>query len=298
MRVAIYEQHLKLNESLAKESNLLAKRFSLKSYSRIENIDSLLLKRDISVEKKKNMLLKKLHSSIMAAFSINKNKFRKSAFESLKKKLDNIRRILNKLRSINYYLETAFLEDLRISKIKAVKSPKLRQQENLAPGELQALEYAAYMLIGRAAALDERLLGKYSGREKTVLVKEKAEIRNLGSTLRKETIVLEHLEAKIPTPKAASISLVKEPLFTHWASRVFALLAYLEHLCRIEKSVFGQLKGNRAARAKISKKIISIIKEKSKLLRIMEEKSVSMKKFTLGGKLKKNLHSLNAAFNL
>ena len=53
MRVVIYKQHLKLDESLAKESNLLAKKFSSKSYSRVENIGSLLLKRDISVEKKK-----------------------------------------------------------------------------------------------------------------------------------------------------------------------------------------------------------------------------------------------------
>ena len=53
----------------------------------------------------------------------------------------------------------------------------------------------------------------------------------------------------------------------------------------LEMVVLVQIKKNKKAKAKISKKISHIIMEKSKLLRIMEEKAVSMKKFNIGAKL-------------
>ena len=104
MAAVLAQRHLKLNESLAKESNKLAKNFNHKSYSKIDNIDTILLKRDISVEKKKNILIKKLHIEIANAFSIDKNKFNKKTFESFKKRLHIIRGIIIKLRGMNYYL--------------------------------------------------------------------------------------------------------------------------------------------------------------------------------------------------
>ena len=62
--VVINQKHLRLTEGLSKESNKLARSFNNKNYSKIENIDNLLLKRDISIEKKKRILIKKVHNTI------------------------------------------------------------------------------------------------------------------------------------------------------------------------------------------------------------------------------------------
>lgn len=317
MRVAIRQKHLSLTKRLAEELNSLARRFDARRYSKVENIDSLLLKRDISVEKKKRALVKELHKSIAEAFSIDKSKFSKRSFDSMKKRLHNIRRIINKLRSINYYLETAFLQDLRLlksektpearkflrfsalSKIKINdESQKARQKSSLGRDELEALEYTAYKLIRNAAALDKKILKEYAHKEVTVMVKEETETGDLGLILKKESELLEHLEAKLPPPKAATIALVREPIFTHWAARVFALLSYLEHIYYSESILFAKLKKNKAAKMRISRKISDLAKERSKLLRIMEEKSLSMKRFKLDSELKRELHSLAATISL
>src|SRR3989338_1607469 len=172
MMVVINQKHLRLTEGLSKESNKLARSFNNKNYSKIENIDNLLLKRDIPIEKKKRILIKKVHNVIVETFSIDKKKFDKKAFESLKKRLHNARKLIIKLRSINYYLETTFLEELKLSKFvkisearKSNKKPKLKQQNNLIRDELEALEYTAYKLIEKVAMLDKRLLSEYSHRE-------------------------------------------------------------------------------------------------------------------------------------
>ena len=299
MRVVINKQHLSLNEKLAKEVNRLAGGFNNKKYSKIENIDKMLLKQDISVEKKKSILLKQLHNSVLEAFSIDKKKFNKKAFEALKKKLHNLRKLIIKLRSINYYLETAFLGDLTILSTNAKgKNPKSKQQTALAKDELGALEYTTYKLIGEVVMLDKRLISGFSGREKKVLIMEKSEVKDLNSILKKESEVLEHLEAKLPPPKAATISLMKEPTFTHWIARVFSLLSYMDHIYGQEKTVFSRLKKNKSIQGKIKKKIMHIIREKSKLIRIMEEKAISMKTFKFDKELKKELHHFTAAINL
>ena len=299
MRVGAYQNQLDLGIKLAKESDLLVRRFSNKDYSRIEDIGDLLLQRDISVEKKKNILARKLHSEIAKAFSINKKKFNRQTFESIKKRLHSIRKIVIKLRSINYYLETLFLDELKLSKIKIRDgSFKLKRQDTLAGDELQALEYTAYKLIAEAAMLDKRLLSEYANKEKKVVVKEKFGIKDLGSILKKESWLLEHLEAKLPPPKAANISLIKEPVFTHWVARVFALLSRFEHLYAKESIIFRKLKQNKVIRMKINRKIMQLIKESSKLLRIIEEKEVSMKKFKIDSSIKKELHNLTTTITL
>lgn len=299
MRVVINQRHLSLNRRLAAESNKLVKRFNNKSYSKIGDISSMLLKRDISVEKKKSMLVKKLHEAVTTAFSIDKKNFNKNTFESLKKRLDGIRRIVIKLRSINYYLETIFLKDIMLSKTKANGSnSKPIQQNNLVRNELEALEYIAYMLIEEAVVLDKRLLKGYKHKEKEVMKKEKIEIKDIGLVLRKESIALEHLEAKLPPSNAASTSLLKEPVFTHWVARVFALLSYLEHMYKKESIIFGKLKKNRASKTKINRKIIHIMGEKARLLKVMQEKAVSMKKFRMGSELRKELHNLTTTIAL
>lgn len=292
------KKHLSLNEKLAGESNRLARRFDAKDYSRIENIDSLLLKKDISVEKKKCILVKKLHESIVKAFSINKEKFDRKTFELLKKRLYSTRRIIIKLRSINYHLETIFLEDLKLSKISAGAKPGSGRQDALARNELEALEYAAYKLIEKAVMLDKRLLSQYAKKERKMVVEEKSEFRDLGLIFRKESEVLEHLEAKLPPPNAASAGLIKEPNFTHWVARVFSLLSYMDHLYAGESIIFSMLKKNKLVKMKISRKIVHLVKEKSRLIRIMEQKLTPTREFKLNNNIRGELHKLTVTINL
>jgi len=291
--------HISLNDGLVKESNLLAQRFNAKAYSKIESADSLLSKRNITAEKKKQLLLQQLRKSILKALSINKKKFSKKAFEVLKKRLHSIRLIINKLRSINYYLESAFIEDLKTSKVKLpVDGSKDKQPDNLSKGELELLEYAAYRLIGKAIMLDKRLVQEYSYKRKKIIFEERLEARSLRALLNKETLVLEHLEAKIPPPTLVSGILLKDPTFTHWVARVFALLSYLEHLYSIEKEIFKKMKKNKTIKALISRKISDLVKEKSKLLSVLEAKEISMKRFNADSKIKKHMHNLTAVINL
>lgn len=299
MRVVINQRHFSLNDKLAKESNALLMKFNNKNYSKIENIDNLLIKRDISVEEKKGILIGKLHDLTLKTFSIDKKKFNIKTFDALKKRLSNLRRIVIKLRSINYYLETTFLEDLNLSKIKInYEVPMLRQQNNLARDELEALEYTTYKLIAEVVVLDKRLLSEYTNREKMAVKKEKIELKDLGLILRKESELLEHMEAKLPPPKALSIALIKEPTFTHWVARIFALLSYLAHIYAKELKIFKELKKNKLAKTKIRKKITHLIKERTKLIKIMEQKAISIKNFRFDSELKRELHNLTTTITL
>lgn len=299
MRVVISRGHLDINKKLAKELNNLAKNFNHRNYSKIENIDRILLKRDISVERKKEILLKSLHASLAKAFSANKGKLNRQALESLKARLANIRKIINKLRSINYYLETTFFQDIRISGVKIpYSSQRLAHKQALARDELEALEYMAYQLIGKAIMLDKKLLQEYSKKKRRVIEKEKHELNGLSWVLAKETELLEHLEAKIPPMSAANANLLKEPLFSHWISRIFALLGYLEHVYSKEKCILRQLKKNKDVKSRIEKKISHLIKEKSGLLRIMEHKAASIEKLGLSSKFKAGLHNFTTVIRV
>jgi len=298
MTVVLTKKHFSLNEKLAKESNIISRNFNIDRYLKIKNIDAILLKRDISVEKKKKVLMKELHESIANAFSIDKEKLNKKVFESLKKRLNNIRRTIIKLRTINYYLETAFLEELKTLKIKAIKDSKLRTQNTLARDELEALEFTTYKLIEEVVMLDKRLLKEYNKKAKMVISEGKVEIKDFEPILKKQSELLEHLEAKLPPSKAASIVLLKEPVFTHWVARIFALLSYLEHIYYKEIYVFSKLKKNKLLKIKINKKIVYLVREKSKLINVMEEKASSMKKFGIDDDFKKELHQLTTTIAL
>lgn len=299
MAVVIEQKHLSLNTRLAKLSNRLRKSFNYKTYSKIENIDSLLLNRDISVEKKKSILIEKLYNLIVSTFSINKNKLDKKTFELFKKRLQNIRKIIHKLRSINYHLETSFLEELKLSRIKINETgSKLKQRNTIAKGELEALEYTAYKLIEEVVMLDKKLLEEYKQKEKKVLKKEKIEASGINLILKKESELLEHLEAKIPTEKATNMNLLKEPTFTHWVARLFSLLSYLQHMYSKEVTIFNKLKKNKTVRNKINKKIINLVREKSRLLQIMEEKAISMEKLRIEEDFNRELHNLTTTINL
>ena len=297
MRVVISKGHLDINKKLVQELNNLAKNFNHKNYSKIENIDRILLRRDISVERKKEILLKILHASLAKAFSVNKGRLNRRTLGSLKGRLAGIRKIIDKLRSINYYLETTFFQDLRMAGVKIpANNQRLAHKQALARDELEALEYTAYQLIGKAIVLDKKLLQEYSKKEKKVIEKEKHELNGLGAALAKETELLEHLEAKIPP--MANANLLKEPMFSHWISRIFALLGYLEHVYSKEKEIFRQLKKNKAVKSRIEKKISHLVKEKSGLFRIMEQKAVSMEKLGISSKFKAELHNFTTVIRV
>ena len=297
--VVISPGHLSIGYRLAKEMNRLAKNFSYSNYSKMENIDRILLKRDISVERKKEILLKTLHASLTKALSVNKGKLNRRTLESLKVRLAIIRKVIDKLRGINYYLETTFFQDLGTAGVKIpAENQRMRHKQTLARDELEALEYMAYRLIEKVVVLDKRLLEGYAGKEKKIVAKEKTEIKDLGLVLAKESEALEHLEAKLPPPRLLPAALMKEPWFTHWVARVLALLSYIEHQYSKETRIFSKLKTNKSAKARIGKKIVQLARERSRLLDIMEDKAASMGKPKLDDEIKKELRSLTTTITL
>jgi len=298
MRVVISKEQLSLSERLAAESNRLSAKFSSKKYLRIENIDRELLKSSISVEKKKVMLLKRLHSLVIGAFSIRKNKFRRKQFESFKKKVHNIRRVVIKLRSINYYLATTFIRELGLPFNVQAGREKTERPIQLDNDELAMLEFTAYKLISEAVVLDNRLIEEYARKQRVAVLKEKSDIRDLRAILGKETALLEHLEAKLPPPSRITRALLKEPIFTHWVARVFALLGYLESMHAGEAREFALLKKNKAIKTKINRKIIDIVKEKYRLMSVMREKALSMKSYSRERELRQELHNFTTALTL
>ncbi len=299
MRVAVNKKHLSLNEMLAQQSNLQLKRFTSKNYSNTRDISNLLMKKDISIEKKKKIFIKKLHDSIIEAFSVSNAKFSKKTFDVLKVRVYVLRKLINKLRSINYYLETTFLEEVRHLKITKNKSDlKLNGVSALAHNDLEILEYTAYKLIEKAIMLDKNLLCEYSRKAKIIDAAANLAVKDLERILRKETAILEHLEAKLPPAKALTKDLVRQPRYTHWVARVFALLSYLGHLYYQEASIFNNLKMKKKAKIIIDRKITQMIGEKSKLIAILQEKSKSMNKLRIDSMLRREIHNLSTIITL
>ena len=299
MRVAVNKKHLSLNEMLAQQSNLQLKRFTSKNYSNTGDISHLLMKKDISIEKKKKIFIKKLHDSIIEAFSVSNAKFSKKTFDVLKVRVYVLRKLINKLRSINYYLQTLFLQELRNPKIAVGRSDsRPKQVDALAHNDLEILEYTAYKLIEKAIMLDKNLLSEYSKKRMIIAVKEKLAINDLEKILRKETAILEHLEAKLPPANALTKDLVRQPKYTHWVARVFALLSYLGHLYYQEASIFNNLKMKKKAKIIIDRKITQMIGENSKLIAILQEKSKSMNKLRIDSMLRREIHNLSTIITL
>ena len=168
----------------------------------------------------------------------------------------------------------------------------------LIESELELLEYTAYKLIGEVVMLDKGLLNDYTKKERHMIKTERAEAKDASLMLRKESEILEHLEAKLPPSKAITKNLLKEPLFTQWVSRIFALLSCFEHMHLRVNLIFNELKKSDAVSAKLNKKITHLIREKSKLVNIMQDKAASIDKLKIDDKFKHELHTLTSAINL
>ena len=65
----------------------------------------------------------------------------------------------------------------------------------------------------------------------------------------------------------------------------------MEHIYSREKNLFRHLKKNKRIKSGIEKKISHLIKERSNLLSIMEQKAVSMEKLGINDKFKEELHN-------
>ena len=288
MRVVVSKRHLDINTKLARELNDLAKKFKSENYSRINLQVSILSRRDMSVERKKRMLVFSLHRELVLAFSIDKSRARGKSIDSFRARIHFIRKIVNKLTSINYYLETSFLKEIKIPRISLGNAARLKKQIPITKDELAALEFCAYDFIEKAIILDKRVLLEYEKKESEAAKKENLELKDLGILFSKESELLLHLEAKLPPPKAIGKELLKEPIFTHWACRLFSLLSYFEHLYDSETSLLFELKKNEEVKRKLNKKIGDLIKEKSQLIMIMDKKGMSIK----------DMHDFTTAINL
>jgi len=288
MVVVVEKKHIDIYTKIVDDINRLTKKFKGEDYKiRLDKYEKLLLRKDISVEKKKKEIIKHLHALIIKTFSINPDKIRshKSILGVLENNLKVIRRLVIKLRDINYYLENTLLGELKLTK-KIIKWDKLdgkaikkliEKESVIKKKELEKLEHITYKLIERTIFLDQRLLKRYKGKEERILKKATVKIQDLENLLRKESDLLAHMEAKLPPGKIKK-SLLKKTNFSEWASKIFALLSTLENEYEKENLIFEKLKKNEKLKKKIDIKIAHLIKERFELLKLREKRLLSMEK--------------------
>ena len=309
MRVDIEESHLDIYKKLAEDINNAAKKFSIKSHKiNSKPYEALLLNTNISIERKKKELVSHLHKDIVKTFSmdISRVSSKKALLEGLKNNLSILRAIVNKLRSINHYLEESLLKEIGIIKkssglsILKSKNPEkaLIKKSGLGKKDLEKLEHAVYRLIEKVIFLDKRLLKGYKNREEGVIRRKKAEIKDIEGILKKESEILMHLEAKLPPAGKVSSDLIKNQVVCHWIARIFALLSGFENEYQKENEIFRKLKSNERIRNKINRKIRHIIIEKEKLLRLKEQRALSMEKLRVDDEWRLVFHQFNAASRL
>ena len=309
MRVDIEESHLDIYKKLAEDINNAAKKFKIKSHKINHGpYQALLSNTDITVEKKKKGLVDCLHRDLVKTFSVDISgvSSKNSLLEGLKNNLAILRAIVNKLRSINHYLEESLLKEIGIVKkssglsILKSKNPEkvLIKKSELGKKDLEKLEYAVYSLIEKVIFLDKRLLKGYEKRKENIIRRKKAEIKDIEGILKKESEILMHLEAKLPPAGKVKSDLIKNHVVHHWIARIFALLSGFENEYQKESMVFHELKSNERVRNKINKKIRHIIKEKEKLLRLKEQRALSMEKLRVDNEWRLVFHQFNAASRL
>ena len=224
---------------------------------------------NISVAKKKNLLVKSLSDEIASAFSINTEKIKKSSLRQFAEKIGSCRKITDKLRSINYYLEHLNVKSSGRPKIPEIKNPLIK-------GDIDALELTAYRLIEEAAFLDKKSLERRGKMEKKLVNAGKIDAKTFTILIAKQTALLEHLEAKLPPAKFVKSKWLSEPFFAQWKSRIFSITFHIRQLCEKEKLLLKNIKSNASIRKKLSVKIDYLVEEQKKLLQILHDKSKSI----------------------
>ena len=302
MRVEVDKIHNDSYNRLAEEVNKSAKRFKLKEYTKSRSYATLLINKDISVEKKKKVLTEKLHKLIVKTFSIDLSKLKseKAVLKVLKGNIKILRDFVHKLKSINHYLEESFLTESGLikksRKVYGSKNPEklIEAKFSLNKKYLDKLEHTTYQLIEKVILFDKKLLKGYKSKEEKVVSREGAEIKDINRVLSRQSELLHHLEAKLPPPSRISLQLLKRKVFDQWVPRVLALLAGLEAEYKKEGLIFKKLKKNQRLRLLINKKIKSVEREKSDLIRIKQKRLIGAVR---SNKLDNELISMFREFN-
>lgn len=291
MKIKIEERWIKTFNKIVNDINKLVKKPL--PYIKSKRYERLLTKKDTSIEEKKALLIKELHNLIIKAFSIKENKLKKSETPKIKEYLNFARKIVDKLRDINYYLETTFLYEIGLSKRLPIKIQKMNINQNyLTKKDLEKLEFVVYKLIEKIIIFDNKLLKRFEKKEERIIKEKELEIKDLNRLLKKESDILRHLEAKLPPPDKIEYKLFKRPFFDHWAPRVLALLTAFEHLYQKEIEIFNKLKKNRILKSKIETKIKHLIKEKEEAFKLREARILTSEKITkLDKEWEGSLHS-------
>ena len=212
-----------------------------------------------------------------------------------------LRAIVDKLRSINHYLEESFLKEIGVIKKKVnipSKNSKKISLKNLGKKDLEKLEHTVYKLIEKVIFLDKKLLKGYKKKEESIVKSKNIQSKDIESVLKKESEILMHLEAKLPPVGKINSNLIKNKVIHNWVARVFALLSSFENEYQKENLIFRKLKSSESLRKKINKKIKNILKEKEKLLRLKEKRALSMKQLNIDNEWRIIFHHFNAASRL
>jgi len=270
----VEKKRVEIIETLIKDVNKTLRLFPLNKAT----YDKLIFKVDVSIEKKKMLLMEQLHESITKTFSIKK--VDKGTISGLKNNLEIIRKVIDKLKDINYYLEEIFLKEIGVKKgFKNIKR-LIEVKFPIDKKELKSIEKTVYTLIEKIIFLDNRLLKNFRKKESKVFEEEKISIKDIEKTLKKETELLCYLEAKMPPPKKLDKHLLDKLLFDHWAARVFALLTATEYQFHKESNILKKLKEDQKIKNKIEVKIIHLVKEKKDMLAIKEGRVISAAKLS------------------
>ena len=305
MRVGIEKRYIDSYRNIAREVNNIVKRG--KKTLKKEAYRKALLSTNTSVENKKKKLGKALHELILNAFSIDIRKLKnsKDALQSVKGHIALIREIIQKIKSLNNYLEESFLAELGIDKkpwvLKALKAKKperfLESKRGLSKDYISKIEHTVYKLMQEIVIFDEKLLGGYAGKEARIIGEEKLEINDLENLLKTESELLDFLEAKMPPQSKVKAKLFSKEIFNRWVPMVFALLAGFEAEHKKEDLIFSKVKKNTRLRNKIESKINHIVDEKEKILKIKEQRALSMRSFgKISDEYRKVFHEyINAA---
>ena len=285
MRVDIEKRHIDSYRMVAQQANKAARKAPFKAHS--DKYQKAVMQLNISAENKKKMLIRHLHELVISTFSADISKIsRKKAIEAFRANTELIRRIIQKIKAINSYLEEDLLREVGIIKktflVRALKSENpagyLEKKRRVLPQDYIAkIEHAVYELMNRIIIFDKKLLRGYKQKGVNLVKNEKFGINDLEKTLGIESELLETLEAKIPPPGRIKAKLFSKKVFSLWASMVLALLASLEAECKKEKIIFSEIKKDERLRKKIERKIKHVAEEKGRVLRIKHERAIAMK---------------------
>ena len=269
-------------DGLIRDANAHARSFKSQKYILDEHsLDRLIETKSLSLPSKKEQLLRKLYGLMLTTFSVPSERLSKGLFPALKTRLKILRKLVLKLRSINYYYEHSMLEALKLGRplqLGQIRSIKMLAEEKpaLSRKDMAQLEKSVYYLINRLIHVDKRLLGKYKAEEANVAGKEKSAAKDFEKLLRKQSDILCHMEAKLPPAEHTSQKLLDRAVFSEWSVRLFALLAALLEEHQKEQRIVQQLRKSQKSRRKLDLKISHLIREQWELLRLKEKRLLAM----------------------